>query len=76
VLVSEDGGQTWQGRNHGLPSTEVWSVAFDPGRSGRLLASVHEEALFVSEDAGRSWRREGLEGSVVYRMKFVPEAAR
>lgn len=76
VVVSEDGGKTWQARNQGLPSTNVWSVAFDPAHPGRLLASVHEEALFISGDAGQSWQRFGLEGSVVYRMKFVPEAAR
>ncbi len=76
VLVSQDGGKSWRPRNQGLPGAEIWSVAFDPERPGRLLAGVHEEALFVSEDAGRSWRRYGLEGSVVYRMKFVPEAAR
>ncbi|MCS6954404.1 MAG: hypothetical protein RMK57_08165 [Bryobacterales bacterium] len=76
VVVSEDNGQTWQERNHGLPSPNVSSVTFDPDRPGRLLASVHQEGLYVSEDAGRSWRRYGLDGSVVYRLRFVPEAAR
>ena len=60
----------------GLPRSDVWSVAFDPVKSGRLYASVHEEALYVADDAGVSWRKEGLEGSIVYRMKFIPEAAR
>ena len=75
VVVSEDGGKTWQGRNRGLPRPEVWSVAFDPGHSGRLYAGVNEEALYVSDDAGLHWRKDGLDGSVVYRMKFVPEDA-
>ncbi|HZT28953.1 MAG TPA: hypothetical protein VFA33_03655 [Bryobacteraceae bacterium] len=75
VVVTEDGGRTWQPRNHGLPRADVWSVAFDPAHPGRLYASVHEEALYVSEDAGLNWRKEGLEGSVVYRMLFVPEEA-
>ncbi len=72
VAVSEDGGNTWQFRNQGLPSTDVWSAAFDPGRPGRLWASVHEEAVYRSGDAGRTWVRDGLEGSIVYRFSFVP----
>ena len=31
VAISEDRGKTWQARNAGLPSSSVWSVAFDPG---------------------------------------------
>jgi hypothetical protein len=50
----------------------VWSAAFDPSSPGRLWASVHEEALYRSDDAGRTWKRDGLPGSVVYRMLFVP----
>ena len=74
VALSEDGGKTWQFRNAGLPSTSVWSVAFDPAHPGRMYASVHEEALYVSQDYGRTWARDGLEGSRVYRMRFVPVA--
>jgi photosystem II stability/assembly factor-like uncharacterized protein len=76
VALSEDLGKTWEFRNAGLPSSRVLSVAFDPARPGRIYASVHEEALYVSQDSGRTWARDGLEGSRVYRMKFVPEAAR
>jgi photosystem II stability/assembly factor-like uncharacterized protein len=76
VLVTEDGGKTWQPRNSGLPRPDVWSVGFDPSRPGRLYASVHEEALFVSDDAGVTWRKDGLEGSVVRRMTWVKEAGR
>jgi photosystem II stability/assembly factor-like uncharacterized protein len=76
VALSEDRGKTWHFRNAGLPSVDVWSVAFDPARRGRLYAGVHEEALYVSQDSGLSWARDGLEGSRVFRMRFVPEAAR
>jgi photosystem II stability/assembly factor-like uncharacterized protein len=76
VVVTEDGGKTWQSRNVGLPRPDVWSVAFDPANPGRLYCGVHEEALYVSGDAGASWRRDGLEGSVVRRMVFVPVEAR
>jgi len=74
VAVSEDRGKTWQARNVGLPSTNVWSIAFDPTQSGRLYTSVHEEAVYVSTDNGQTWRKDGLTGSSIFRMKFIPEA--
>jgi photosystem II stability/assembly factor-like uncharacterized protein len=76
VAVSEDRGASWSFRNAGLPSTDVWSAAFDPSRPGRLWASVHEEAIYRSDTEGRSWARDGLEGSTVFRMLFVPGAHR
>ena len=76
VAVSEDKGANWQFRNTGLPSIDVWSAAFDPSRPGRLWASLHEEAIYRSDNAGQTWVRDGLEGSTVYRMLFVPGANR
>jgi hypothetical protein len=72
VVVSEDGGTTWQPRNAGLPSYDVWSCIFDPDHPGRLYAGVHEEHLYVSNDAGRTWSPDGLPGSIIYRMAFLP----
>ena len=76
VAVTEDRGETWQPRNSGLPATTVWSVAFDPAQPGRIYTSVHEDAIYVSTDNGRTWSKDGLAGSSIFRMKFVPEAAR
>lgn len=73
VLISEDGGKTWLTRGRPLPNPDIWSVVFDPAKAGRLFASVHEEAVYVSDDAGLTWMRDGLEGSIVNRMKFLPE---
>ena len=62
-------------RNHGLPVTDVWSVAFDPAHSGRIYASAHEEALYVSDDAGKSWTKDGLDGSILsYLFKPIEKA--
>ena len=72
VAVSEDSGKTWVERNRGLPRPDVWSVIFDPAHTGRLYASVQEEGLYVSDDAGLNWKPAGLEGSVAWRMKFIP----
>lgn len=72
VVVSDDGGKTWTPRNSGLPTAEVVSVIFDPAAPGRLYASVRDEGLYVSEDSGAHWTKQGLGGSVVNRMRFVP----
>ena len=40
VAVSEDRGKTWQLRNAGLPSSAVWSVAFDPAKAGPHLCQA------------------------------------
>jgi hypothetical protein len=74
VAISEDRGKSWQVRNSGIPSTNVWSVAFDPGRPGWIFAGVHEEAVYVSSDNAVAWRKDGLSGSSIFRMKFVPQA--
>ncbi len=74
LSISGDDGKTWQVRSAGLPRPAVVSVVFDPAKAGRLYASVPEDALYVSNDAGITWTKEGLEGSIVNRLKFVPEA--
>ena len=86
VMTSEDSGATWTERNAGLPGKKagfrmpcdppphsVWRVGVDPD-SGRLYASVVGEALYVSDDFGRTWKSLGLEGSAVNRFIFLPHA--
>jgi photosystem II stability/assembly factor-like uncharacterized protein/peptidoglycan/xylan/chitin deacetylase (PgdA/CDA1 family) len=75
VSVSEDNGETWQTRNGGLPRWDVSSIAFDPEHPGHLYASVHEEAIYHSADAGKTWRAAGLPGSIASRLVFVPEVS-
>lgn len=76
VYTTEDGGATWVARNAGLPDEHcVFRVGIDPD-SGRLYAAVYREALFASDDFGRTWRAVGLEGSTVYNFVFEPCAAR
>lgn len=72
VLTSEDGGKTWQKRNEGLPeSPRVWRVGVHPDTGG-LYASVVAEALYVSDDFGRSWEKAGLESSQIHAFVFRP----
>lgn len=76
VLITEDGGKTWSERNTGLPSEHcVFRVGIDPD-NGRLYAAVYHDAVFTSEDFGRTWQKSGLEGSTVYNFVFVPKAAK
>lgn len=72
IHTSEDGGQTWQTRNVGLPTGHhVWRVAIHPD-SGRLYAGVVESDLFQSDDFGRTWTGANLTGSQISEFKFVP----
>ena len=74
VLTTEDGGQTWVERNAGLPAEHcVFRVGVDPD-SGRLYAGVYREALFVSDDFGRTWKNDGLDGSTIYNFVFAPRS--
>lgn len=73
IRVSQDQGKTWLDRTPGLPSNHIWRVAFDPGHKQRLWASVHEEAVFYTDDLGLNWTRAGLEGSIVRDFVFIPE---
>ena len=86
VMTSEDSGATWTERNAGLPGKKagfrmpcdppphsVWRVGVNPD-TGRLYASVVGEALYASDDFGRTWKSLGLEGSAVNRFIFLPHA--
>lgn len=71
ILASEDGGRTWMERNTALPDLHrAWRTAIDPD-IGRLYAAVHGQALYASDDFGRTWRVAGLEGSVIQSFTFV-----
>ncbi len=75
VLTTEDGGRTWIDRNLGLPEEHcIFRVGIDPD-TGRIYAAVYRDAVFTSDDFGRTWRKAGLEGSLVYNFIFVPQAA-
>jgi len=76
VLATEDGGKTWTDRNAGLPAEHcVFRVGIDPD-NGRLYAGLYHVALYGSDDFGRTWRNDGLEGSIIYNFVFVPQAAK
>lgn len=57
VARSDDGGITWQWKNNGLTQYDIWSVRAGMlnGRE-RLYAGAMPAHLYVSEDAGETWR--------------------
>ncbi|QXD25566.1 hypothetical protein F7C95_06630 [Opitutia bacterium ISCC 51] len=71
MMTSEDRGGSWTYRNEGLPDPHrVWRVGVHPD-TGRLYASVYQNALYASGDFGRTWQREGLEGSAINSFVFL-----
>lgn len=74
VWTSEDGGKTWTDRNAGLPENpRAWRVGVHP-ETGRLYASIFEETLYFSDDFGRTWQPDVLEGSLVNCFVSLPRA--
>lgn len=72
IYTTEDGGQTWQSRNAGLPAGHhVWRVGVHPD-SGRLYASVTQSDLHWSDDFGSTWQAAGFTGSQISDFSFVP----
>jgi photosystem II stability/assembly factor-like uncharacterized protein len=63
IYKSEDGGETWRdiGHNEGLPKGTLGKigVSISPVDSNRYWANVEstEGGIFVSDDAGKSWRK-------------------
>jgi photosystem II stability/assembly factor-like uncharacterized protein len=55
VFKSEDGGVTWR---QTLDSTAfVYSVAVDPSKTNRLIASTYQKKIYFSEDYGNTWKK-------------------
>ena len=63
-MVSTDGGQSWQERR---PPAPLVDLAIDPRDPDHVVASSEEE-LFVSANAGKTWRslKEDLAGLLAW----------
>jgi photosystem II stability/assembly factor-like uncharacterized protein len=58
VLVSRDGGETWQ-QMSGLPTTSpINIIAQDPTRSTYIYVGT-KQAFYLSHDGGEHWSRRG-----------------
>jgi photosystem II stability/assembly factor-like uncharacterized protein len=61
VLISVDGGETYQVSNAGFINRQVRAVVADKAERGRIYAGVIFDrtngGLFISEDGGGAWRQ-------------------
>lgn len=61
ILVSIDGGETYQPSNAGFINRQVRAVLADRSQHGRIYAGVIFDSsnggLFISEDGGMTWRQ-------------------
>lgn len=59
ILISEDGGESYEGSNAGFINRQVRAVIADKAERGRVYAGVIFDrvsgGLFISEDGGVSW---------------------
>ena len=57
VIESDDGGETWQAINIGLPNLDVTALALHSFRRATLYAWVHNEGIYRTEDGGTIWEQ-------------------
>ncbi len=55
VQRSADGGKTWSASGTGLPTGQVFSVAFDSGTPTTAYAGTNGRGTFRSTDSGHTW---------------------
>lgn len=54
VLVSRDGGKTWETLSQVLP-TQVTALTVNPGKAQELYAGTEGMGIFKSSDGGKTW---------------------
>ena len=59
LLLSRDGGETWQAGPRALADKTVHAVAIDPFDADRMAAVGWGTGVYLTENGGRSWRRRG-----------------
>jgi photosystem II stability/assembly factor-like uncharacterized protein len=73
VQRSKDRGHTWETRPLPVvPNTPIWTFATHIANPDLLLTCSHYGQVFVSEDAGDSWRKVRREFSEIRALAWVP----
>jgi photosystem II stability/assembly factor-like uncharacterized protein len=70
VAASEDFGETWDYRNNGIPSENVYCITCSTTPDGvKLYAGTEPAHLYLSEDMGANWRE-------LSKLRTVPSVAK
>jgi photosystem II stability/assembly factor-like uncharacterized protein len=56
TLQSRD-GHVWETESQGLQAWGIPSVAYIPGEPNKVIAGTRGDGVWLSEDAGKSWRK-------------------
>ncbi|WP_419803944.1 WD40/YVTN/BNR-like repeat-containing protein [Terriglobus sp.] len=78
VLVSSDGGKTFESANKGFSSRQISAVTQDPKNDSKLYVGVLNDkaagGVFTSDDGGQNWQQQsaGLNGADVFSLGETP----
>ena len=75
IAFSPDRGRTWVRRQAGIQRAYTHPILVDRTRAGRVLAGT-EQGLFVTDDAGLTWRRALATEKTVYDIRQSPHDPR
>jgi photosystem II stability/assembly factor-like uncharacterized protein len=74
LMVTRDGGSTWQQADLGVePNSAMWVVRTQPDDPNLLFAASRYGYLYRSDDRGQSWRKARREFSEVSSIAWVPD---
>lgn len=57
VSVASQDGKSWKVENHGLKDWSVLKAVTDPSNPSRVYAGTRGDGVWLSEDAGKSWKK-------------------
>lgn len=73
VLRSSDGGDTWETLPlPARPNATMWGLATHPADAGRIVAFTLFGEVYVTEDAGESWRKIAREFGEIRAAVWLP----
>lgn len=56
IMVSKDGGQTWENRGFDLGQDAVAYFGINPGDANKMAISTFENSVFSTENGGEDWK--------------------
>lgn len=75
VMRSTDAGETWKAvEMPNLPNSPFWSFGSHRSNPDRVVANTHYGELYISEDAGLSWRKLARELTDIRVVAWFPNS--